>query len=188
MTTSVPAGTTETSSRLTARRRRRTRLRVTALPTDLLTMKPKRRASAVAEGRTCRTAPFVPTRRPRRAAVRKSTGRVTRLALASTVGDYAESSVRPLRRRAARMARPARVRMRSRKPCTLARRRLFGWKVLLLMVMLQSPALKSRKEVGGREAGSQLIKSTGLTATGQTFPASYTHSQNWGWKPQPVEN
>jgi hypothetical protein len=30
------------------------------------------------------------------------------------------------------MARPARVRMRRRKPCVLARRRLFGWKVRLL--------------------------------------------------------
>ncbi len=39
---------------------------------------------------------------------------------------------RPLRRRAARTARPARVRIRSRKPWTLARRRLFGWKVRLL--------------------------------------------------------
>ena len=40
--------------------------------------------------------------------------------------------VRPLRRRAARMARPARVRMRSRNPCVLARWRLFGWNVRLL--------------------------------------------------------
>ena len=39
---------------------------------------------------------------------------------------------RPLRRRAARTARPARVRIRSRKPCTFARRRLFGWNVRLL--------------------------------------------------------
>jgi hypothetical protein len=38
----------------------------------------------------------------------------------------ADSSVRPLERRAARMARPARVRMRSRKPWVLARRLLFG--------------------------------------------------------------
>jgi hypothetical protein len=30
------------------------------------------------------------------------------------------------------MARPARVRMRSRKPWVFARRRLFGWKVRLL--------------------------------------------------------
>jgi hypothetical protein len=46
--------------------------------------------------------------------------------------DQALSRSRPLRLRAARMARPARVRMRSRKPCVLARRRLFGWNVRLL--------------------------------------------------------
>lgn len=49
----------------------------------------------------------------------------------------AESSSRPLRRRAARIARPARVRMRSRKPCVFARRRLFGWNVRLLTWGLQ---------------------------------------------------
>jgi hypothetical protein len=37
--------------------------------------------------------------------------------------------VRPLARRALRMARPARVFMRARKPCLRARRRLFGWYV-----------------------------------------------------------
>jgi hypothetical protein len=37
-----------------------------------------------------------------------------------------------LRRRAARTARPALVRMRSRNPCVFARRRLFGWNVRLL--------------------------------------------------------
>ena len=46
--------------------------------------------------------------------------------------DQADSSERPLRRRAARMARPARVRIRRRKPWVLARRRLLGWKVRLL--------------------------------------------------------
>ena len=35
--------------------------------------------------------------------------------------------LRPLRRREEIMARPARVRMRRRNPCTLWRRRLFGW-------------------------------------------------------------
>jgi hypothetical protein len=39
---------------------------------------------------------------------------------------------RPLWRRAARTARPARVRMRSRKPWVFALRRLFGWNVRLL--------------------------------------------------------
>ncbi len=50
--------------------------------------------------------------------------------------DQALSWSRPLRLRAARMARPARVRMRSRKPCVLARRRLFGWNVRLLRAVL----------------------------------------------------
>jgi hypothetical protein len=44
----------------------------------------------------------------------------------------ADSSTRPLRRRAERMARPARVRMRVRKPCVRLRRRLLGWNVRLL--------------------------------------------------------
>jgi hypothetical protein len=44
----------------------------------------------------------------------------------------ADSLARPLRRRFAKMARPARVRMRRRKPCLRARRRLFGWYVRLL--------------------------------------------------------
>jgi hypothetical protein len=44
----------------------------------------------------------------------------------------AESFARPLARRAVRIARPARVRMRSRNPCVFARRRLFGWNVRLL--------------------------------------------------------
>jgi hypothetical protein len=44
----------------------------------------------------------------------------------------ADSLERPLRRRDDRIERPARVRMRSRKPCFLERRRLFGWNVRLL--------------------------------------------------------
>jgi len=43
---------------------------------------------------------------------------------------------RPLRRRAAKMALPARVRMRSLKPWVLARRRLFGWKVRFMSKLL----------------------------------------------------
>jgi hypothetical protein len=45
--------------------------------------------------------------------------------------DQAVSARRPLRRRPETIARPARVRIRNRKPCTRARRRLFGWKVRL---------------------------------------------------------
>src|SRR3954453_2509167 len=45
--------------------------------------------------------------------------------------------LRPLRRRAERIERPARVRMRNRNPCTLWRRRLFGWYVRLLTSSLR---------------------------------------------------
>src|SRR5690348_6824446 len=44
------------------------------------------------------------------------------------------------------MARPARVRMRSRKPCVRVRRRLFGWKVRLPLLTVGSLLLG-----GGRE-------------------------------------
>jgi hypothetical protein len=53
------------------------------------------------------------------------------------VADQADRRVRPLPRRVARIARPARVRIRSRKPWVFARRRLFGWKVRLLTRGLQ---------------------------------------------------
>ena len=43
--------------------------------------------------------------------------------------DQADNARRPLRRRLDTIARPARLRIRRRKPCTRARRRLFGWKV-----------------------------------------------------------
>ena len=55
-----------------------------------------------------------------------------RCAAGSTRVGYAESSARPLRRRPARIARPARVRIRRRKPWVFARRRLFGWNVRLV--------------------------------------------------------
>ena len=45
--------------------------------------------------------------------------------------------LRPLRRRAARIARPARVRMRSRKPWVFARRRVFGWYVRFPLAILK---------------------------------------------------
>ncbi len=52
------------------------------------------------------------------------------------------SRTRPFLRRAATIARPARVRMRSRKPWTFARRRLFGWYVRLLTAGLQGHVRK----------------------------------------------
>jgi len=43
--------------------------------------------------------------------------------------DQTVSWWRPLSRRAFKTARPARVRIRARKPCVLARLRWFGWYV-----------------------------------------------------------
>ena len=59
------------------------------------------------------------------------------------VGDQADRRARPLPRRVARIARPARVRMRRRKPWVFARRRLFGWKVRLLTRGLQECCSRS---------------------------------------------
>lgn len=82
-----------------------------------------------------------PARLPRRTALAKSSRRLSRFSGDSTTSRvprcYAERAARPLPRRFARIARPARVRIRRRKPWVLARRRLFGWKVRLLTRGLQ---------------------------------------------------
>ena len=67
----------------------------------------------------------------------------------------ADSRSRPLRRRAAMIARPARVRIRRRNPCVLARRRLFGWNVRLLTAKLHQKEGKARwrrLHTGGRSS------------------------------------
>ena len=51
----------------------------------------------------------------------------------------ADSRVRPLRRRAEMIERPARVRIRRRKPWVRLRRRLLGWNVRLLTGKLPNP-------------------------------------------------
>ena len=63
-------------------------------------------------------------------------GASAKLALTSAATALPRST-RPLARRAVMIARPARVRIRSRNPCVFARRRLFGWKVRLLTRGLQ---------------------------------------------------
>jgi hypothetical protein len=140
ITRSVPVGRESTTSCPIDRSRRVTRLRVTALPTAFETINPTRVGSDTPRLATYSRACGVPTRRPVLTVERKSPAVTTRFARLSTKEStqsysYAESSVRPLRRRAARIDRPARVRMRRRKPCTFARRRLFGWKVLLLIAV-----------------------------------------------------
>ncbi len=54
--------------------------------------------------------------------------------------DQADSLCRPLSRRDRSTARPARVDIRCRKPCFLARRRLLGWYVRFTMFLLDHEA------------------------------------------------
>jgi hypothetical protein len=54
--------------------------------------------------------------------------------------DQADNRARAFRRRARTIARPARVRMRSRKPCRLARLRVLGWYVRFTFCLLEHAA------------------------------------------------
>ena len=114
------------------------RFRATALPTDLLIIKPALAGSLVSVLVYRYPTKLVDEyRSPLFVARAKSPLSVSRAVLASTgifFGDpYAERWTRPLARRAAKTARPARVAMRARKPCFLARRRVLGWKVRFVM-------------------------------------------------------
>jgi hypothetical protein len=90
----------------------------------------------------------------------------------------ADSSVRPLRRRAARMARPARVRMRNRNPWVLARRRLFGWNVrlpLVTAVVLPVLGLSLRtSHCGGRSRRDCAVVGSSPAGTGGTTATDLT--------------
>jgi hypothetical protein len=85
--------------------------------------------------------------------------------------DQALSLSRPLCLRAARTARPARVRMRSRKPCVLARRRLFGWNVRLLTGAPGKGIVTTRGRSGVRLADSSQA-TIWKTAVCQASPAA----------------
>lgn len=116
------------------RSRRFTLLRVTALPTCLDTTKPTcvvaPESGAYSARSACITRVGRPTRTPWRTVARKTWEFFSRAGAGNTT--QADSSARPLRRRAERMERPARVLMRARKPWVRARRRLLGWYVRLL--------------------------------------------------------
>ena len=137
---------------MSSRSRRFTRLRTTAEPTARLTTKPTFGVASLGTGPAGKSsAPETtepPARRPERRVRRNSSELLIRVCWGSTTPPaqpwlparlarlasliQTASCSRPLRRRAASTARPARVRMRSRKPWTFARRRLFGWNVRLL--------------------------------------------------------
>ena len=71
----------------------------------------------------------VSTPQRRRRGATTMAGQRLELSPRSDPTDQADRRLRPLSRRALMIARPERVRMRARKPCLRARRRLFGWKV-----------------------------------------------------------
>jgi hypothetical protein len=120
---------------------RDTRWRRTDPPTLFPIIRPAR-GESVDAGEMCRypTKCSEVTRSPLLVVRAKSCGEVKRADAGSTStksgsalpkvlseGAYAERRERPFARRAERTARPARVAMRARKPCFLARRREFGW-------------------------------------------------------------
>src|SRR6478609_9206147 len=122
----------------TWRSRRATRCRCTALPTDFETTSPMRGPSPARRSparNACTTRSGCTARTPRLTVAPKSVDRVIRYRAGSTALDpasnHAVSLRRPLPRRFDTIALPARVRIRSRNPCTRARRRLLGWKVRL---------------------------------------------------------
>lgn len=91
--------------------------------------------------------------------------------------------MRPLRRRADKMARPARVRMRRRKPWTFARRRLFGWKVRLLIMLSDHITVHTgqnrKKTVATRPTRQRyaLVPSSVKLTHGQHAPSSCIYPQ-----------
>lgn len=94
--------------------------------------------------------------------------------------DQADSLARPLARRDLRMARPARVDIRARKPCLRARRLLLGWNVLLLTEFSfvgQSPGgsgTQDSKWRGDNTAAPKHDKARGGQRTAATRPPSHT--------------
>jgi hypothetical protein len=88
--------------------------------------------------------------------------------------DQALSRSRPLCLRAARTARPARVRIRSRKPCVFARRRLFGWNVRLLTGAPGKGILTTRTPTAGVRFSDLVQATIWNTAVWQAFPAAAT--------------
>ncbi len=129
-----PGASSPRCSLMRCRNRRFTRFRTTAGPTDLPTANPTSTVPPWSSPRWWTTTVDAARRWPRRVARWKSTARRRRCAAGSTSvrRPQVASRLRPLRRRPAKMARPARVRIRRRKPCVLLRLRLLGWNVRLL--------------------------------------------------------
>jgi hypothetical protein len=129
-TSRLPPGSEPRYPRARCRSLRRTLFRTTAGPTDLLTMNPTSAGwSAAGSTSKCPDTSERPARLPRIADSKSDRRRIRAVAgsiCLPTCARHTLTRARPFLRRADRMARPARVRMRSRNPCVFARRRLFG--------------------------------------------------------------
>src|ERR1700733_4347200 len=127
-----PGSSSVITLRATWRSRRATRCRCTADPTDFPTTSPIRGPGSLSWSHrfACTTMSRSTARTPFFTVEPNSADRVIRCRAGSTVvfrPAQAVSVRRPLRRRFDTTARPARVRIRSRNPCTRDRLRLFGW-------------------------------------------------------------
>jgi hypothetical protein len=71
--------------------------------------------------------------------------------LTTDAPDQAERFARPLERRRRITARPARLRIRSRKPCFFFRLRLFGWYVRFIHGLLERPGRGKGPGAGARQ-------------------------------------
>src|SRR5918993_179985 len=83
-----------------------------------------------------------------------------------TGAPQAPSRTRPLARRRAMIERPARVRIRIRKPCVLARLRLFGWNVRFTTTAPNPVEAEGRQRQGAENAPKD--DGTGLARTTST--------------------
>lgn len=170
---SAPSGTSPNTRAVTCRNFLETACLVTALPTAFDTTSPIRGppddtgSSRAYKYTTTVRDPFF---RPRRTVSPKSEDDRSRCSGGSTVvvwvrPRYAVTLLRPLRRRAETMARPARVLIRARKPCLRERRRLLGWKVRLPLATVLTPSnfgCHGRPGHGPPESGPTRIAATAV--------------------------
>lgn len=183
MTSDTPEGVSCNWVDAKLRNRRLTRLRVTALPICFETTKPTSGCPRSASG-SCRLAWTTTLGRPARTPFRivQANCRDDRIRNGAGSITQADSSARPLRRRAARMARPARLLIRARKPWVRERRRLLGWNVRLLKGSLRRScrACFGRSRILGRpracaDNGSPILRH--LREDRQKLPMHWPGSQ-----------
>ena len=102
-----------------------------------------------------------PSRGARRAGAGAKRGSGNQPARGREEQGHTLTLARPFRRRAASTARPALVRIRSRNPCVLARRRLLGWNVRLLTgsstQRCQHPAVQATRRASAQQAARESI-------------------------------